>query len=107
MLDLAAVNWSAWAAFEFGGFRGLWPSLLKIAAALCTVPEPPAELPALMGLLSDYAHEVPEPVIPESLRVFADGAGTARGRTEARALVEALSMTAADAEDEADERVSA
>jgi hypothetical protein len=106
-LDLAAVNWSAWAAFEFGGFRGLWPSLLKIAAALCTVPEPPAELPALMGLLSDYAHEVPEPVIPESLRVFADGAGAARGRTEARALVEGLSVTAADTQDETDERVSA
>jgi hypothetical protein len=107
-LDLAAVNWSAWVAFEFGGFRGLWLSLLQIAAALCTVPEPPAELLARLGLLSDYAHEVPEPVIPEPLRAFADGAGKARGRTEARALVEALSVTAADAPaEETDERMPA
>lgn len=89
-LSLGAINWSAWVAFEFGGFRGLWPSLLEIAAALCEVPDPPAELPELLRLLADHGHEVPEPVIPESLRNFADGSGKARGRAEARALVEAL-----------------
>jgi hypothetical protein len=96
-LDLASVNWFSWIAFEFGGLRGLWPSLLETAAALCEVPDPPAELSDLLRLLAEYAHEVPEPVIPEALQTFATSDSKQPGRAEARALVEALKRAAENA----------
>lgn len=77
-------------AFENGGFRGMWPSALAIAAALCEVPNKPSGLPDLLRLLTAYAHEVPEPRVPDALRRFAQGRGLSRSHVESRALIAAL-----------------
>jgi len=77
-------------AFERGGFRGMWPSALAIAAALCDVPNKPSGFPDLLRLLTAYAHEVPEPRAPEALRRFAEGPGSSRSHVESRMLVAAL-----------------
>jgi hypothetical protein len=76
--------------FENGGFRGMWPSALAIAAALCEVPNKPSGLPDLLRLLTAYAHEVPEPRVPDALRRFAEARGSSRSHVESRGLVAAL-----------------
>jgi hypothetical protein len=76
--------------FEDRGFRGMWPSALAIAAALCEVPNKPSGLPDLLRLLTAYAHEVPEPLVPVALRRFAQGPGSSRSHVESRVLVAAL-----------------
>ena len=40
-------------------FRGVWPTALAIADALCTVTRKPAQLGELLRLLATHAHEVP------------------------------------------------
>jgi hypothetical protein len=77
-------------AFEDGGLRGMWPSALAIAAALCEVSNRPSGLPDLLRLLTAYAHEVREPRVPDALRRFAQGPGSSRSHVESRVLVAAL-----------------
>lgn len=89
-LGAGRLTESIGATFESGGLRGLWPSALAIAAALCEVPDKPSGLPDLLRLLATYAHEVPDPRVPDALRWFADGRGSSRSHLEARALVAAL-----------------
>jgi hypothetical protein len=89
-LAAGRVTQSLGAVFEGGGFREMWPSALAIAAALCEVPNKPSGLPDLLRLLTAYAHEVPEPRVPDALRRFAEGRGSSRSHVEARVLVAAL-----------------
>jgi hypothetical protein len=79
--------------FENGGFRGMWPSALAIGAALCEVRNRPSGLPDLLRLLTAYAHEVPEPQVPDPLRRFAQGRGSSRSHVESRVLVAALEQS--------------
>jgi hypothetical protein len=79
--------------FEDGGLHGMWPSALAIADALCEVPNKPSGLPDLLRLLTAYAHEVPEPQVPDALRRFALGSGSSRSHVESRALIAALEMS--------------
>ena len=89
-LPLPALVQSWGAIFECGGLRGLWPLTLAIAGALCELTPKPTGLQALLRLLTNYAHEVPEPTIPDGIRVLAGSRGSTRSHVEARALVDAL-----------------
>ena len=75
-----------------GSLRGLWPSALAIADALCTVGKRPAQLAELLRLLTTYAHEVPPTAAeaPPGLVALADAKGATKAHAAARELVAAL-----------------
>jgi hypothetical protein len=87
-LPTTVQSWEA--IIECGGLRGLWPLALETAAALCQTTPKPSGLPALLRLLTAYAHEVPEPVVPDGVRILAESRGSTRTHVEARALVAAM-----------------
>ena len=89
-LALPALVHSWGEVFERGGLRGLWPLAVAIAGALCELAPKPSGLPALLRLLTTYAHEVPQPSVPDGVRVLAASRGSTRSHVEARALVAAL-----------------
>ena len=72
--------------------RGLWPSSLAIAGALCDVEKRPPQLAELLRLLATYAHEVPptaaEP--PPGLVAFAGAKGATKAHEAARDLIALL-----------------
>jgi hypothetical protein len=76
--------------FLRGGMAGLWPLATAVASALCDVTPKPAGLPALLRLLTAYAHEVPAPVVPEGVRRLGESRGSTRSHVEARALIAAF-----------------
>ncbi len=77
-----------------GALRGMWPLALAVAEALCGASPKPAGLPALLRLLVTYAHEVPEPWVPDGIGRLADSRGSSRSQVQARTLVAALSARA-------------
>jgi hypothetical protein len=81
--------------FLSGGFRRMWPLALAIAAAGCARSPKPAGLPDLLRMLTKYAREVPDPVVPEGIRLLAEGRGSTRSHSEARALLAALTKAEA------------
>ena len=93
-LALGRLTQRVRALFENGGLRGLWAAMLGIASALCHVDRKPSALPELLRLLTAYAHEVPDPSVPQPLREFAQGCGTSRSHVEARTLVATLDLLA-------------
>ena len=78
-------------------FRGVWPTALAIADALCGVTKKPAQLAELLRLLAAHAHEVPagEVTVPPVLAAFAESRGSSKGQEAARHLVRALHLAAA------------
>jgi hypothetical protein len=79
--------------FEIPGcLASSWDWALSVADALSAEDRIPSELVQLLRLLNEYAHEVPQPRVPEQLARFAAGKGTTKARLEARRLVEALSL---------------
>ena len=78
-------------------FRGVWPTALAIADALCTVTRKPAQLGELLRLLATHAHEVPVEAVtvPPGLAAFAESRGSSKGHEGARQLVAALRRAAA------------
>ena len=78
-------------------FRGVWPTALAIADALCTVTRKPAQLGELLRLLAMHAHEVPVEAVtvPPGLAAFAESRGSSKGHEGARQLVAALRRAAA------------
>ena len=74
--------------------RGLWPTALAIADALCTVEKRPAQLAELLRLLTTYAHEVPPAAAqpPPGLIALAEAKGSTKAHQAARDLVVALSQ---------------
>lgn len=95
-LRLGVLVTSLQRAFEQGALRGLWPSALAIADALCTTERKAPGLPDLLRLLTSHAHEVPpEHVqVPAGLRQLAEARGSTKSHAEARQLVAALQQAA-------------
>jgi hypothetical protein len=79
-------------------FRGVWPSALAIADALCGVHRKPTQLPDLLRLLTAHAHEVPAtalPELPSTLVALAERRGSTKSHAAARQLVQALRAVSA------------
>ncbi len=77
-------------------FRGVWPSALAIADALCGVKRKPTQLPDLLRLLTAHAHEVPAELareVPVNLVALAESRGSTKSHEAARQLVDALRAT--------------
>jgi hypothetical protein len=91
MLTRAVPMWEV--VITGGGLRQLWPALLDIADAACTVRPKPAGLADLLALLTRYVHEVPSPSLPASVAALAREGGSTKSHHEARALVAAASAT--------------
>ena len=76
--------------FERGGLAGAWP--IAVACAMVSLAKDPSSpyVGSFFALLASYASEVPEPVIPEALRRFANEPGTDAVHAQARLLFAAL-----------------
>jgi hypothetical protein len=83
-LDLRRAMRSWRAIIEHGGLSVLWPIVMDVLPPLCAAKPPPAGLPDLLRAVTFYAHEVPEPAIPNSVALAESG------YVEARELVAAL-----------------
>jgi hypothetical protein len=79
------------AMFEQDCLAQFWEPSLSAADALCGLPGTPVKgLASFLDVLTAYAHEVPEPVVPPALRAFASSPDKTRPYHAARALVQAL-----------------
>jgi hypothetical protein len=91
-LSTSVQSWED--VFRGGGLRGMWPIVLQIASALCGTSPKPSGLPALLRLLSAFAPEVPDPVVPDGIRRLAGSPGSSRTQVEARTLVNTIDSIA-------------
>jgi hypothetical protein len=79
--------------FEQDALAQFWHAALQATEALAARPGPPARgLVQLVEVLTAYAHEVPDPVVPPALRAVADAGGGSRYHRSVAALVEALAQ---------------
>jgi hypothetical protein len=74
--------------FESGSLQAAWHSALGIGVAETRLGSSGAA--DYLRMLTSYAHEVPEPVIPEDLREFANEPGADAAHVQGRLLVAAL-----------------
>jgi hypothetical protein len=87
---IAGLQYGLERLFEAGGLAGAWP--IALACAMVSLAEDPSSpyVGSFLAFLASYASEVPEPVIPEELRTFANEPGADAVHTQARLLVAAL-----------------
>jgi hypothetical protein len=76
--------------FENGGLAGGWPISLACATVSLTIDPKDVAVGRFLAFLARYAHEVPDPEVPQELRTFAGEPGNDAVRTQARLLVAAL-----------------
>jgi hypothetical protein len=61
-----------------------------VGAVLAAEQRKPSELARYLGLLIEYAHEVPDPFIASELRAYSAGKGTSKSQVEVGRLVAVL-----------------
>jgi hypothetical protein len=75
--------------FEAGGLAGAWPVAIACGVAALR-GQGSSSLPGFFDMLASYAHEVPDPQIPDEFRALADQSIDDPLHTQARRLVAAL-----------------